>query len=84
VKDAGFARPLVESDLDRIMKTPRFLNLRIHKNQKTLPPFSLEDAELYRAQEARRYRHPDKPWVYYNADGTTSIVGPVVKKKSQF
>ena len=32
-------------------------------------------------QEAERYKNPEKPWVYYNFDGTTSIVGPVVKKK---
>lgn len=41
-----------------------------------------EDTDLYRVQEERRYRYPDKPWVYYNGDGTTSIVGPVIKKKS--
>jgi len=47
-----------------------------------LAPFSPEDTKLYRAQETRRYLYPDKPWVYFNGDGTTSIVGPVVKKKS--
>jgi nuclear factor related to kappa-B-binding protein len=26
--------------------------------------------------------YPDKPWVYFNGDGSTSIVGPVTKKKS--
>lgn len=31
-------------------------------------------------QEAERYKQPQRPWVYFNEDGTTSIVGPVAKK----
>lgn len=29
-----------------------------------------------------RYKHPSRPWVFYNEDGTTSIVGPVIKNKT--
>ena len=36
---------------------------------------------MFRIQERERYRNPEMPWVYYNFDGTTSIVGPVAKKK---
>jgi nuclear factor related to kappa-B-binding protein len=29
-----------------------------------------------------RYQSPSRPWIYLNDDGSTSIVGPVVKKKN--
>jgi hypothetical protein len=44
---------------------------------------SAEELELFRMQEAERYKYPERPWVYYNHDGTTSIVAPVIKKKNQ-
>ncbi len=65
------------------MNSERFKNLKVHKNQVTLPKTSAEWIEIYRRQEDERYRNPTRPWVYYNEDGTTSIVGPVIKKKSQ-
>lgn len=36
---------------------------------------------MFQAQERHRYKNPEKPWIYYNPDGTSSIVGPVAKKK---
>jgi hypothetical protein len=54
----------------------------VHKNQVTLPKPSPEWIEIYRRQEEERYKYPTKPWVYFNEDGTTSIVGPIIKKKA--
>jgi len=36
---------------------------------------------MFKMQEKERYKYPELPWVYYNLDGTTSIVGPVAKKR---
>jgi len=47
-----------------------------------LPKTSPEWIEIYRRQETERYEHPTRPWIYYNEDGTTSIVGPIIKKKT--
>jgi nuclear factor related to kappa-B-binding protein len=48
----------------------------------TIEKASDDWVECYRRQEAERYKFPKKPWVYYNEDGSTSIVGPVVKKNA--
>jgi hypothetical protein len=65
------------------MNSERFKNLKVHKNQVTLAKPTPEWIEIYRRQEDERYKHPTRPWVFYNEDGTTSIVGPVIKKKTQ-
>eukprot|EP00347_Sterkiella_histriomuscorum_P019150 403342755 len=86
----GANKELSASDqklLEQIMNTERFKNLKlqVHKNQVTLPKTSPEWIEIYRRQEEERYKHPTRPWIYYNEDATTSIVGPIVniKKKNQ-
>ncbi len=69
--------------LEQIINSDRFKNLKEHKNQVTIPKASQEWIEIYRRQEDERYKNPTRPWVYYNEDGSTSIVGPVIKKKAQ-
>lgn len=66
-----------------ILETERFKSIKINKNQLTIKVSPLEHVEMFRLQEQERYKNPDKPWVYYNGDGTTSIVAPVFKKKAQ-
>ena len=51
-----------------------------NKNQLTIQTFNPDQIEFFRIQESERYKVPQKPWIYLNDDGTTSIVGPVVKK----
>lgn len=64
-----------------ILNSERFKNLKVHKNQVTLTKASPEWIEIYRRQEEERYKYPTRPWIFYNDDGTTSIVGPIIKKK---
>lgn len=64
------------------MNSERFKNLKEHKNWLTIKKSSKEWVDVYRMQEEERYKYPTKPWVYYNEDGSTSIVGPVIKKKA--
>lgn len=73
----------VDHALDVLMTTERFRNLKVHKNQLTIQPQTEDDVTIFRKQEGERYKYPDRPWVYYNNDGTTSIVAPVIKKKNQ-
>ena len=68
--------------LQQILNSERLKNLRNSKNTCTLPEYSAEAIQRYREQEEERYNNPTRPWIYLNEDGTTSIVGPVVKKKS--
>jgi hypothetical protein len=56
--------------------------LKNHKNQCTLPEYGKEWIENYRRQEEERYKQPALPWIYLNEDYSTSIVGPVIKKKT--
>jgi hypothetical protein len=58
----------------------RFKNLKMNKNQLTIRPRSPEDIKEFQRQEEERYKNPHLPWIYNNADGSTSIVAPVVKK----
>ena len=70
-----------EETLEKLMLTPRFNDIKLNRQTVTIGPQSPQAIEFFRMQERERYKHPEKPWVYYNADGTTSIVGPVAKKK---
>lgn len=72
-----------DAEMANILETDRFMHIRVHKNQLTIKPSPIEHIEMFRQQEFERYKHPDRPWVYYNGDGTTSIVAPVIKKKNQ-
>ena len=70
--------------LDHILNSERFKNLKNNKNQfVTLPEYSSEWMEKYRLQEDQRYNNPTKPWIYLLEDGSTSVVGPVIKKRTQ-
>lgn len=61
------------------MEGERFKGYK-NKNQLTISTLTTEQIEFYRVQESERYKIPQKPFLYLHADGTTSIVGPVVKK----
>jgi hypothetical protein len=61
------------------MEGERFKGYK-NKNQLTISSLSMEQIEFYRVQESERYKIPQKPFMYLHDDGTTSIVGPVVKK----
>lgn len=74
-----FAEPAL---LKEIMASERLQNLRNHKGLLTIPEATEEEIERYRRQEEERYNNPSRPWIYLNEDGSTSIVGPVVKKKA--
>ena len=63
-----------------VSKNERFKNL--HKNQITIRRSTQESASYFRKQEIERYRHPTRPWIYYDEDGTQGIVAPVMKKYS--
>lgn len=69
-----------EKTLEKLMQTERFA-VKIQKLTMTIPPSTQQAKALFRIQEKERYKNPEKPWIYYNLDGTTSIVGPVTKKK---
>lgn len=69
-----------ETTLIELMLTERF-QVKIHKSTLTIAPYPEQAIKMFRTQEAERYKYPEKPWVYYNYDGTTTIVGPVAKKK---
>ena len=69
--------------LTSILESERFKMIRVHKNQLTIKPSPDDHIEIFRQQEVERYKYPDRPWVYYNGDGSTSIVAPVIKKKTQ-
>ena len=73
----------IDHALDILMQSDRFRHLKVHKNQLTIQPQNEEDVVIFRSQEGERYKYPDRPWVYYNNDGTTAIVAPVIKKKNQ-
>lgn len=79
----AFSDELNDAALANILQTERFRNIRVHKNQLTIKPSPMEHIEMFRAQEVERYKNPDRPWVYFNGDGSTSIVAPVIKKKAQ-
>ena len=68
--------------LVNILESERFKHIRVHKNQLTITPSPPDHIQLFRTQEAERYKYPDRPWVYFNGDGSTSIVAPVIKKKN--
>lgn len=61
------------------MDNERFREYK-NKNTITIKSLSQNEIEFYRIQEAERYKQPQRPWVYFNEDGTSSIVGPVAKK----
>lgn len=71
------------NNLDWVKYSPRFSDLKIHKNQLTIKMSNLEWVEDYRSQEIRRYQNPTQPWVYHLEDGETAIVAPVCKKVTQ-
>ncbi len=81
-KDRHEGRSKHRTELDELMANERFRDFKMHKNQLTLKPRSPEWSDYYRQQEIERYAHPTRPWLYYNEDGTTSIVAPVCKKPS--
>lgn len=66
-------------NIEEILNSNRFKGYK-NKNQLTIEPYSEEQIEFFRLQEAERYKHPQKPWIYLDHKGKTSIVGPVVKK----
>jgi len=70
---------LGQRGFDKLIQSERFRGYK-NKNQLTINPLKPEEVEFYRSQEAARYKYPQKPWVYLSHDGTTNIVGPVVKK----
>mmetsp|Transcript_4527 Transcript_4527/g.6823 ORF Transcript_4527/g.6823 Transcript_4527/m.6823 type:complete len:350 (-) Transcript_4527:1118-2167(-) len=67
------------SALERILESDRFKNCK-NKNSLTISQLSEDEINFFRYQEAERYKYPHRPWIYFNSDGTTSLVGPVVKK----
>ena len=77
------ADDLQDSALLNFAENERFKNIRVHKNALTIAPSLPEHVELFREQEQARYLHPDRPWVYFNGDGSSSIVAPIIKKKNQ-
>ena len=74
---------LNDAALANILETERFKHIKVHKNQLTIVPSPPEHIEMFRLQEVERYKNPDRPWVYFNGDGSSSIVAPVIKKKNQ-
>ncbi len=79
-KERKEPKPKAKDELDELMSGDRFQDLKLHKNQLTIKPRSQDWIYWYRRQEAERYANPTRPWLYYNEDGTTSIVAPVCKK----
>lgn len=65
---------------DGVLSDERFKNLKMNKNQLTIQPRTKTEIMDYHAQELERYKSPHLPWTYYNQDGTTSVVAPVLKK----
>lgn len=74
---------VIEQALANFYDNERFKHIRVHKNQLTTKPSPPEHIELFRQQEVERYKYPDRPWIYFNGDGSTSLVAPVIKKKNQ-
>ena len=70
-------------DLNWISYSERFPNLKTIKNMLTIKKPSKAWIRAYALQENERYKHPTKPWLYYNPDNTTSIVAPVLRKVGQ-
>ena len=68
--------------LKQILSSSRLQNLKSHKGLCTIPDASEDEIYRYRRQEEERYNNPSRPWIYLNEDGSTSIVGPVIKKKA--
>jgi len=68
-------------ELDELLSGSRFQDMKCYKNQITIEPRSKEWIEYYRKQEVARYGNPTRPWLYYNENSSTSIVGPVAKKQ---
>ena len=79
-KDKKKLKSNVRDELDDLMSSDRFVDLKLYKNQVTIKPRSEEWINEYRQQEFARYSNPTRPWIYYNEDTTTSIVAPVSKK----
>jgi hypothetical protein len=88
LKEETFEQELSESNFNRqddfaydsILNSERFKNLKINKNQLTIPSRSKEEIKEYQRQETERYKNPHLPWEYINPDGTSSVVAPVIKK----
>ena len=70
-----------DADLAPILESERFRYIKINKNQLTIAVSPLEHVQMFRLQEIERYKNPDRPWVYFNGDGSTAIVAPVFRKK---
>lgn len=71
------------NNLTWISYSDRFPNAKTIKNMLTIKLPSKAWIEHYYIQECERYKNPSKPWIYYNPDGTTCIVSPVIKKVGQ-
>lgn len=70
-------------NLNWIAYSERFNNSRAVKNMQTIKKPSKAWFECFAIQEAERYRNPTRPWLYFNPDGSTSIVAPVLRKLGQ-
>ena len=81
-KKASQNDDLNDAALSNILETERFKHIKVHKNQLTITPSPPEHIEMFRQQEIERYKNPDRPWVYFNGDGSSSIVAPVIKRKN--
>jgi len=79
-KEKKESKPKVRDELDELLAGDRFQELKMHKNQLTIKPRSKEWINWYRKQEIARYNNPTRPWIYYNEDGTMSIVAPICKR----
>jgi len=69
-----------EGNLDWIKFSPRFKNLKINKNQSTIPKAKPGWIDEYHRQEAERYRYPVHSWAYELADSSRAVVAPLCKK----
>jgi hypothetical protein len=69
-----------QENLEGGLSDERFKNLKMNKNQLTIRSRSPEEIKEFQRQEEERYKNPHLPWNYSNADGSTSVVAPVVKK----
>lgn len=71
------------NNLNWIAYSDRFHNSRSIKNLRTIRKPSKAWIECFAIMEAERYKNPTRPWLYYNPDGSTSIVAPVLRKMGQ-
>jgi hypothetical protein len=67
--------------LERLLNSDRFRNVKVSKHEMTLSKYSDSWIDSYRIQEEERYKFPKRSWIYFNEDGTLSIVGPVANNK---